>query len=128
MTGYSKIHTKPLQDSIENFEQLKRKLLHTKWEWPRLDDPMQPPDGRGLAASWSEETEVIEDIVTLISGFPGLPCIAGASQMELAKTCRAAPGVRRHEEPQETGRMPAASEPKKTCPVLVRVCVCVSAV
>ncbi|CAE7752551.1 Tnks [Symbiodinium sp. CCMP2592] len=33
LTGYSKIHTKPLQDSIENFEQLRRKLLHTKWEW-----------------------------------------------------------------------------------------------
>eukprot|EP00439_Symbiodinium_sp_Y106_P078165 s866_g16.t5 len=30
LTGYSKIHTKPLQDSIENFEQLRRKLLHTK--------------------------------------------------------------------------------------------------
>ncbi|OLP74692.1 hypothetical protein AK812_SmicGene45701, partial [Symbiodinium microadriaticum] len=86
LTGYSKIHTKPLQDSIENFEQLKRKLLHTKWEWPWFDDPMQPPDGRGSEAWWTEDTEVIHVIFSLISGFPGLPCIAGASQMELSSS------------------------------------------
>ncbi|CAE7374657.1 unnamed protein product, partial [Symbiodinium necroappetens] len=116
LTGYSKIHTKPLQDSIENFEQLKRKLLHTKWEWPWFDDPMQPPDGRGSEAWWTEDTEVIHVIFSLISGFPGLPCIAGASQMELSSSWVSKTGRKPARDGQDAGRQRVEDD---ICPVLL---------